>query len=38
MFINGQTRDSLGIDKFNRTLKKELVKNDAYRGSKTGIA
>ncbi len=38
MFVNGQTRDSMGVDKFNGTLKKALVKEKAYRGSKTGIA
>lgn len=38
MFVNGKTRDSMGLNKFNRTLKKELIKNKCYRSEeKVGI-
>jgi endogenous inhibitor of DNA gyrase (YacG/DUF329 family) len=38
LFANGKTRDSMGVQKFNRALKKELVKNKCYRGlDKTGV-
>jgi hypothetical protein len=38
MFKNGQTRDSMGVDKFSNELKKKLVKNKCYRGfDKTGV-
>ena len=38
LFKNGVTRQSMGVDKFNKTLKKELTKNKCYRGrDKTGV-
>jgi len=36
-FVNGKTRESLGVETFQRELKSELVKNKAYRGAKTGF-
>lgn len=38
LYANGKTRETMGVEKFNRTLKKELVKNKCYRGpDKTGV-
>lgn len=38
MFIKGMTRDSMGVQKFDKALKKELIKNKCYRGAhKIGI-
>lgn len=38
MFSKGMTRNSMGVDKFNNTLRKELIKNKCYRGpDKTGV-
>ena len=38
MFAKGKTRDAMGYDTFERTLKKELIKNKCYRGpDKVGI-
>lgn len=38
MFAQGKTRDSMGYDKFDNTLRRELIKNKCYRGpEKTGL-
>lgn len=38
LFCQGKTRDSMGVDNFNNTLRKELKKNNAYRGpEKSGV-
>lgn len=38
LFSKGITRDSVGIDKFHKTLKKELKANKCYRGPEaTGV-
>jgi len=38
LFINGKTRDSLGLNTFSKTLKSELMKNKCYRGEqKAGV-
>lgn len=34
LFSQGKTRESMGYTAFNSLLKRELVKNKAYRGSK----
>lgn len=37
-FSQGKTRSSMGVDKFNNTLKQELIKNKCYRGEgATGV-
>lgn len=38
LFAKGVTRNSMGVDKFNNTLRKELKNNKCYRGfDKTGV-
>jgi len=38
LYAKGKTRDSMGVDKFSNTLKKELKQNKCYRGwEKTGV-
>jgi hypothetical protein len=38
LYANGIRRDTVGVDKFNRVLKKELTQNKCYRGQKaTGV-
>jgi len=38
LYAKGITRDTVGVDKFSRTLKRELTQNKCYRGyDKTGV-
>lgn len=36
-YQNGITRDNVGVNKFNSTLKKELKANKCYRGDRSGV-
>ena len=36
-FINGKTRDNMGVQKFERELKRELKKNKCYRGDASNV-